>query len=312
MKSVRNPERWRIACALAAVYVLWGSTYLAIKIAIETLPPFLMAGTRFMTAGTLLYVFMRVRGESAPTRRHWRSALIAGAFLMMASNGLVSWAEKRIDSSLAALLVGTVPLWMMLLDWIRPGGTRPSIATILGVLVGIVGVALLVWPDDGADAVPLSIAGVVALLAATFAWSIGSIYSRGAEFPRSPALATAMQMLCGGALQFTLGTAIGEWHGFDPSRVSTSSVLGVVYLLVAGSLIGFTAYIWLLRNTSPAVASSYAFVNPLVAVLLGVTFGHEKLGSRTLFAAPVIVLAVILVVLFKKVPAPAASAAEVT
>jgi len=312
MSPEQRAQRWRLAGALAAVYVLWGSTYLAIKVAVETLPPFLMAGTRFMTAGVLLYAWTRWRGESAPHRRQWRSAAIAGGLLMLMSNGLVCWAEKRIDSSLAALLVGTVPLWMMLLDWIRPRGARPSMPTIAGVLVGVLGVALLVWPENRPGSVALDFAGVAALLTATLCWSLGSIYSRTADLPRSPLLSTAMQMLCGGFLQFTAGSLLGEWHAFDPARVTAGSVLSLAYLLVAGSLIGFTAYIWLLRNTSPAVASSYAFVNPLVAVLLGVYLGHEKLGSRTWLAAPVIVLAVVLVVLFKKTPAPAAGAAEVS
>lgn len=289
--------RTKLVLALAAVYVLWGSTYVAIRIAIETIPPLTMAGTRFTIAGLALMGFARSRASGGATWKQWRNALVAGAFLMMASNGLVCWSETRVDSSLAALLVATVPLWMMLLDWWRPGGTRPQILTIAGVAVGLAGVVVLVWPTS--TDVRIDPAGVVALLTATLCWSIGSIFTRSADLPRSMLLATSMQMLCGGLLQLLLGFFLGEWRAFEIARVTLDSMASVVYLIVFGSLVGFTAYIWLLRNTTPTRAATYAFVNPIVAVLLGAWLLDEKLSARRLLGALVIVLGVVLVIAFK-------------
>lgn len=290
-ETVRTaPSRTRLVLAFAAVYVLWGSTYVAIKFAVETLPPFTMAGVRFATAGAILFAWTHCTGESGATWRQWRNAAIAGAFMMMASNGLVSWAERRVDSSLAALLVATVPLWMMTLDWARPGGRRPTSRTIFGVCVGLVGVAILVRPEDGA--VRLDPLGVVALLVATLCWSIGSLYTRTADLPKSMILATAMQMTCGGALQILLGAGLGEWATFEPSSVSAKSLWSLGYLLVAGSLVGFTTYVWLLRNTTAARASTYAYVNPIVAVILGVWLAGETITTSRLAGAAVVVIGV--------------------
>ncbi|MDZ4772592.1 MAG: EamA family transporter [Planctomycetota bacterium] len=286
------PSRGRLIAAFAAVYILWGSTYVAIKFAVETLPPFTMAGVRFVTAGIILLAWTQLRGEGGATLRQWRSAAIAGALMMMASNGLVCWAEKRVDSSLAALLVATVPLWMMTLDWARRGGSRPSAATLTGVIVGLVGVAILVWPEEGR--VQLDFAGVAALLVATLCWSIGSIYTRSADLPKSMIRATAMQMTCGGVLQFALGTALGELQTFEPDLVTAKSVWSLAYLLVAGSLVGFTAYIWLLRNTTAARAATYAYVNPIVAVILGAWLASEEITWRRLVGAGVVLLGVVL------------------
>lgn len=295
--NLEPAKRARLVGALFCVWVLWGSTYYAIRVAVEVLPPFLMAGSRFLFAGTLLMAFALARGEPRPRREHVVPALVSGALLMLASNGLVCWAETRVASSIAALVVSCVPLWMLLFDWWRPGGVRPPLAGFAGVAVGIAGVALLSAPDPSH---PLDALGIAALLGATISWSIGSLYSRQARLPQSQMVSTAAQMLCGGALQVIGGIAFGETARVDVAAIEPRHVLGWLWLVGAGSLLGFSAYLWLLKNTSPAVATSYAFVNPLVALTLGTWLGAETLPGRAWFAAALIVGAVALVVAGKR------------
>jgi len=292
-------KRARLVGALFCVWVLWGSTYYAIRVAVEVLPPFLMAGSRFLFAGALLMTFALVRGEARPRREHVVPALISGALLMLASNGLVCWAETRVASSIAALVVSCVPLWMLLFDWWRPGGTRPPAFGFAGVAVGIGGVALLSAPDPEH---PLDVLGIAALLGATISWSIGSLYSRQARLPESQMVSTAAQMLCGGALQVVGGLAFGEGARLDVAAVEMRHVVAWAWLVGAGSLLGFSAYLWLLKNTTPAVATSYAFVNPLVALTLGAWLGGETLPTRVWIASALIVGAVALVVAGKRKP----------
>lgn len=291
--STPREGRGRLVLALLCVWVLWGSTYYAIRVAVEVLPPFLMAGTRFVLAGTILLAFALVRGEARPRREHLVPALIAGALLMLCSNGLVCWAETRVESSVAALVVSCVPLWMLLLDWARPAGTRPPLASFGGVAVGIAGVALLAAPDPSH---PLDTLGIAALVGATISWSAGSLYTRQAKLPPSQPVSTALQMLCGGALQVLFGLIAGEGARVDFALVEARHVASWLWLVGAGSLLGFSAYLWLLRNTTPAVATSYAFVNPLVALALGAWLGGETLSVRVWIAAGLIVGAVALVV----------------
>jgi drug/metabolite transporter (DMT)-like permease len=295
-----------VLAAFAAVYLLWGSTYLAIIFALETMPPLLMAGARFLLAGGILYGVMRLRGEPAPTRRHWRSTAIIGGLLLMCGNGGVTLAERTVPSGVAALLVAMVPMWMVLLEWLRPGGTRPTRRTLLGLLVGFAGIVVLVGPGAlGNDGVDLFGAGLVMVGAA--AWAGGSIYSRGAELPKSALLATGMEMLWGGAWLTLAATLTGELRRVDPSSFSTESILAYLYLVVFGSLVGFTAYIWLLGVSTPARVSTYAYVNPLVAVLLGWWVLNEPLTPRVLGAAAIIVLAVAVITTGKR-PQPVSSA----
>ena len=286
-----SPSRpWAIWPALLAVYVIWGSTYLAIRFAVETLPPFLMAGTRFLLAGAVLYAWRRVRGDARPTAPEWRSAAIVGGFLLVGGNGGVVWAEQRIVSSVAALLVSTVPLWMVLLDLLRPGGRRPGWREIVGLLAGFAGVVVLVRPTQSESAVGrVDLLGAAALSLGAFLWSIGSLYSRRAPLPASPLLATGMEMLAGGVGLLLLGTLSGEWGRLDPSTFAARSLWGLVYLVVFGSWIAFTAYTWLLRVAPTPLVSTYAYVNPLVAILLGHLLDGDPLTIRTLLAAAVIV-----------------------
>jgi drug/metabolite transporter (DMT)-like permease len=299
-----------VVLALGTVYVLWGSTYLGMRIAVETIPPFLMAGVRYGLAGLILYLWARWRGAPRPEPVHWRSAAVIGALLLMIGNGGVVWAEQKVASGLASLLVATEALWIVLLQWLRRGGVRPGWRTFTGVGFGFTGLAILLGPGAKGALEP---AGAVALLLAALSWAIGSLYAQKAPLPETPLLATGMQMLCGGGLLMILGAVTGEAQRFDPSRVSNDSLLAMTYLLVFGSLIGFTAYSWLLRNVSPTLASTYAYVNPVVAVFLGWALAGEPVTATTIVAAAVIVTGVALITSAsgpKKAEAPGKSPAE--
>ncbi|HEV8631542.1 MAG TPA: drug/metabolite exporter YedA [Thermoanaerobaculia bacterium] len=307
MTAAARRSRLKVAAAFAAVYVLWGSTYLAIRFALETLPPFWMASSRFLIAGSLLYVWARRRGAAPPQRLHWRSALIVGGLLLLGGNGGVVWAEQRVPSGLAALLVATVPLWMVMLDGAGRGWRRPATQVLLGVALGLAGVALLVGPGRFAGGRGVDPLGAVVLIAASLSWTAGSLYSRRAPLPASPLLGTAMQMLGGGACLAVAGLVAGEWHRLDLAAASQRSLLAVAYLVVFGSLVGFTAYAWLLRVSTPPLVATYAYVNPVVAVLLGWAFAGEPVTARTLVAAAVIVGAVMLITTHRARPRAVAS-----
>jgi drug/metabolite transporter (DMT)-like permease len=297
-QSVPSASRLALASAFAIVYFVWGSTYLAIRFAIETLPPFLMASVRFLAAGAVLYVWSRtVGGAAAPNRTQWRAAAIVGLLLLLIGNGLVVWSEQRIPSGMAALLVGTVPCFMVLLDWLRTNGQRPTKRVVAGLALGLLGLLWLVGPDSVMGGGRADLLGAAALVAASFSWAYGSIWSRQAPMPASPFLSTAMQMLAASVALLGVSVVLGEpWH-FDPSAVSLRSWLGLLYLVVFGSLVGFSAYVWLLRASTPARVSTYAYVNPVVAVLLGAALAGEVLTTRMIVAAAVIVSGVALITL---------------
>ncbi|MEZ4414179.1 MAG: EamA family transporter [Gemmatimonadota bacterium] len=293
MSTARSePGRLRILSAFAAVYIIWGSTYLAIRLAIETLPPFLMASIRFVVAGGVLYLWARVRGARAPSLGQWRSATIVGGLLLLCGNGGVVWAEQYVPSGIAALLVATVSLWIVLVDWGFGDRRRPTPLLWLGLAVGLGGVGLLVAHDDFGygDAGGLVAAGVVVV--AALAWASGSIYSRTAALPESPRLATAMEMLAGGVLLGVVGAATGELRVFDLSALSLRSLLALAYLIVFGALIAYPAYVWLLRVQPAARVATYSYVNPAVALFLGWALADEPLAPRTALAATVIVFSV--------------------
>ena len=285
----------RLVAAFAAVYLIWGSTYLAIRLAIDTLPPFTMAGFRFLLAGTLLYGWMRLRRAAPPVRIHWRSAAIVGGLMLLGGNGGVTWAEQSVPSGLAALLIGTVPLWMVILEAMRLGGSRPTRRMGVGLALGLAGIFLLIGPVNLAGGEGVDPIGAGVLLFAALSWAGGSLYSRQAPLPAAPLLGTAMEMLAGGALLLFAGGLTGEWARLDLGAVSSRSLLALAYLVIFGSLMGFTAYLWLLRNTTPARASTYAYVNPMVAVFLGWIVLGEPLTWQTLLAAAVIISAVVLI-----------------
>lgn len=284
--------RWKIAIAFFAVYVFWGTTYLAIRVAVEEIPPYLMAGSRFVLAGLVLFVWARSRGDPAPTAQQWRAAAVVGAFLLLGGNASVAWAEQRVPSGLAALLIGVMPIWMVGLEWLRRG-SRPSKQVVGGLLLGAVGVGLLVLPRGGGNDMDLLGAAVLILAAASWAW--GSVISKSAPLPKSPFLATSLEMIAGGVVCLLVAVLSGELKGFSVSEVSGRAAVAWLYLVVFGSLIAFTAYIWLLGVTSIAKVGTYAYVNPIVAVLLGWAVLGETVTWRTAVAAAVILLGVALV-----------------
>ncbi len=276
------------------IYIVWGSTYLSIRFAVETIPPFFMAAARFLIAGGLLFGIRRLAGDPLPRRIETRSAAIIGLFLLLGGNGSVTWAEQTVPSGMAALMVSSAPLWMLMMETVLPGGRRPPLRALLGILVGFVGVLLLLWPGESGGLLRLNPAGAAALVFATLAWSFGSIYSRNAELPSSPLMSTAVEMLAGGLALALLGILTGETARLDLPGISLQSLLGLGYLVVFGSLVGFSAYTWLLRVAPTSLVSTYAYVNPLVALLVGALLGNESFSARTLLAAGVILGAVAL------------------
>ena len=290
-----HPPQGKVIAAFAAVYLIWGSTYLGIRFAIETIPPHLMAGARFLLAGAVLYAWLRWRGAPKPTVRNWRASAIVGGFLLLGGNGAVVWAETRVPSGLTALLVAMVPIWMLVLE-MHPqlGGRRPRAAVVAGIVLGLAGLVVLVAPGKLAGRVDLLGAGVLVL--GCLSWAFGSLHSRVAELPKSGFLAAAMEMLCGGALLLLFGLATGQAGQLSVAAMSTRSLVALAYLVVFGSLVGFTAYIWLLGATTPARVSTYAYVNPVVAVLLGWSLANEPMTLRTMLAAAVIIGAVVVII----------------
>lgn len=299
-ESKPRPATSLVLAAFAAVYLLWGSTYLAIRVAIDTLPPLLMAGARFLLAGTILYAVMRLRGVPAPTRRQWRSTAIVGTLMLMCGNGGVVMAERTVPTGVAALLVAMVAFWMVLLEWMRPGGARPTLRVVAGLLIGFAGIVILVGPAGIVGGERVDPWGALLLMIGSAAWAAGSIYARAAELPRSALLATAMEMLAGGAALTIAGSLRGELASANPAAFTTESVLALLYLVVFGSLVGFSAYVWLLQVSTAARVSTYAYVNPVVAVLLGWWLLDEPLTSRVLAAAVVIILAVAVITTGKR------------
>jgi drug/metabolite transporter (DMT)-like permease len=297
MNTFEHASRRMLLLAFLAIYVSWGSTYLAIRFAIETMPPFTMAGARFLIAGGVLYAFLRLRGEGRPRAGHWLSAAVVGALLLGVGNGGVTWAEQRIPSGVAALLVAGTPAWMVLFDWLRPAGRRPSWLVGAGLALGVAGIFLLVGPGDLVGSARTDLAGAAAVLVGSMAWAFGSIVSRSLRHPSSVFLATAMQMIVAGVLLTAVGGGAGEWGTVDWGGISRTSALAFLYLIVFGSWIGFGAYVYLLRVTSAARASTYAYVNPVVAVLLGWSLAGEVLDLRMVAAMVVIVAGVALITL---------------
>jgi drug/metabolite transporter (DMT)-like permease len=294
----------RTWAALIAVYIVWGSTYLAIRFTIDTIPPFLSAGIRFLVAGAILYFWRRFSGDPAPSKAEWRSASIIGLLLLLSGNGALVWAESRIPSGIASLFIATAPFWMVLIDALRPSGVRANWLTWLGVLVGLIGTALLANPWQAHTINPaLDPVGIIVLLVAALSWSIGSLYSRKAPLPNSPLLGTGMEMLVGSLGLFVFGTLVGEWHQFHITAISLRSLGGLAYLIVFGSGIGFVAYTWLLRNAPTPIVSTYAYVNPVVAILLGSVIVHEPLEGIEIISAMIIIAGVILITTAKSLAA---------
>ena len=292
------PKRSLVVIAFAALYLIWGSTFLGIRFAIETIPPFLMAGARFVAAGLIMYAIAWSQGIGKSTWANWRTSLIIGACLLLAGNGGVTISEQYIDSGLAALIVAIVPIYIVLLAWATGMARRPIPVVWLGLVGGFLGVGTLLGPalrfsSSGGrhPAIGMSI-----LLFSSFIWSAGSLYSRKAKHAASPFLTAAQQMICGGLLLLLAGVVTGETRRLHPSSMSILSLASFAYLVIIGAVVGYTAYIWLLRHCDPAKVATYAYVNPIVAVLLGAAFAGETLRMRTLVAAGLIIGSVALVI----------------
>jgi drug/metabolite transporter (DMT)-like permease len=288
-------DRTRVILAFAAVYVLWGSTYLFMKYAVETIPPFLLGASRFVVAGLILYLAARARGAPDATRSEWQVAVVTGLLMLGVGNGAVMWSVQFVPSGLAALVVATVPLWIALFDWIRPRGRRPRPAVFVGLGLGLLGMVTLVGPRAIIGEGNIDALGAAVLVVGSMSWAFGSIVTRSSGHPRSPLVSTALQMLAAGVAFTIVALASGELRAFSVGAVTPKSLLGWVYLVVAGSLIGFTAYIYLLGKVSAAKAATYAYVNPVIAVILGWAFANEPLGARTLIAATVILAGVAMI-----------------
>lgn len=287
-----RPASWKILSAFAIIYLVWGSTYLAIRVGVLEMPPFLMAGIRFFLAGLILYAWMRLTGVPSPTRREWRDAMILGALMFLMDYACLFWAEQRVPSGISAVVLAAIPVCITLLEILVLRTQRLTTQLALGLIVGIAGVGVLVNPFSPMGEAPLDKWGVVALIVACWGWSIGTIVTRRVALPKSKAMGSAIQMLCGGSQLLVLAVVTGEVGRFHPSRISTQAWFSLFYLITAGSILAFTAYVWLLHYESPTKVGTYAYVNPIVAVILGALLGGETVGRRTVLAGILILIGV--------------------
>ena len=285
-----DKRQLQIIGAFAAVYIVWGATYLAIRIAVETIPPFLMAGTRFMTAGLVLHAVLRASGVPAPTRIHWRSAFIIGGLLLFGGNGGLTWAEQYVTSSLAAVLVATIPLWVAIYEWLQ--GKYPGHTAVAGLIIGFGGITYLINPFhmDGDS----NLFAMLVILVAASIWAYGTVYARQAPLPKSAFMSVSMEMISGGALLLILSGLTGDFATFQPNSVSLESLAGLGFLIVFGSIIAFTAFFWLIKEVGPSKATTNAYVNPVVAVFLGWSIGSEPLTANIIIGATLTISAVVL------------------
>lgn len=291
--SVQSSRVVAVALGFAAIYLIWGSTYLGIRYAVETIPPLLMMGIRHTTAGILVYCWARSRGAAAPKSKHWAYAAITGLFLFAAGHGILAWAEQKIPSGMAALLCATLPLWTVFVSRIQGAEQKLSGRAWAGLILGFAGVAVLIGPNALRGPGALSLWGVLAALASSVAWAIGTIYSKSVRMSSSTMLAAAMQMIAGGLLLLLAATASGE--SMHVASFSLRSLFALTYLIVFGSIIAFTVFTWLLTVASPSRVSTFAYVNPVVAVLLGWALAGEAVGWNTWVSALIIVAGVALV-----------------
>ncbi len=287
-----RPASWKILSAFAIIYLVWGSTYLAIRIGVLEMPPFLMAGIRFFLAGLILYAWMRLTGVPSPTKREWRDAMILGALMFLMDYACLFWAEQRVPSGISAVVLAAIPVCITLLEILALRTQRLTTQLALGLVLGIAGVAVLMNPFSSMGEAPLDKRGVIALVVACWGWSIGTIVTRRVTLPKSKAMGSAMQMLCGGSQLLVLAVVAGEVGQFHPSRVSGAAWFSLFYLITAGSILAFTAYVWLLHYESPTKVGTYAYVNPIVAVILGAVLGGETVGRRTVLAGVLILIGV--------------------
>ena len=310
MESTSHPRAWKVLLAFASIYFVWGSTFLAIRVGVREVPPFLLAGMRFLIAGAVLYAGMRIKGTSSPTAREWTSATLLAVLIFVFDYGLLFWAERRVPSGIAAVMMATIPVFMALSEIfiVKTQRLTPRLATAL--LVGIAGVAVLVSHSVTFRDTPIDTLGACALIVASVSWSVASALTRKLPLPAEKAMSSGAQMLAGGILLTITAALLGEFHGFHAQAVSLKAWLALAYLIVAGSIIGFTAYVWLIHHESPTKVGTYAYVNPVVAVIVGYVFGGEPLGPRTVLGTLLVLVSVIVITTAKKVRASGASSFE--
>jgi len=287
-----KPTRAMVILAFGIIYVLWGSTYLAIRVVVETLPPFLSGGVRFLVAGSALLMLLWMRGVPLPNGLEWRNASVVGLLLLVSGNGLVMWAEKSISSGLTALLIALTPVWFALLDWARPNGTRPGWRTLAGIVVGFSGIVVLINGDARVNG---SLLAAIAVIMAGISWAGGSLYAKHTSNGSSAWMNAATQMICGGGGLLLAGTILGEPWRTEWSGVSARSLLALGYLVVFGSWIAFSAYVWLLQVSTPSRVSTYAYVNPVIAVFLGWALLGETVSSRMFLGMLIVVAGVVII-----------------
>ena len=288
-------SRAKLIAAFAAIYIIWGSTYLGIKYAIESIPPFMVGGVRFLIAGTLLYAWARFKSGVKPTGEQWRQGLLLGVFLLGVGNGCVVWAQQRTPSGITALVVAIVPLMVVLIEWLRPGGKHPGAAALTGVIIGLAGMALLIGPSAFMGASDVQPLAALVLLFGSLSWSAATVFGKRVSVPPVPPLASAIQLFGGGLSLMIVSAIAGELGRVQPADFSLRAVLAVWYLIIFGSIIAFSAYSWLLRVASPTKISTYAYVNPIVAMFLGWAVAGEEMSVRVLVAAAVVLAGVALI-----------------
>ena len=295
MDATNRPPTWKVLLAFSIIYFVWGSTFLAIRIGVSEVPPFLLAGMRFLLAGIPLYAWMRAQGAPSPTRREWTSAALLALLIFVGDYGLVFWAERRVPSGLTAIMMATIAMFMALSEILILGTQKLTARLAFALLVGIGGVAVLVSHTLSFGEVPIDTSGAIALLVAALSWSVASVLTRKLPLPASKPMSSAAQMLCGGVLLTLTASALGEFRGFHPQAVSRGAWAALAYLVVAGSIIAFTAYVWLIHHESPTRVGTYAYVNPVVAVALGYFLGGETVGPRTLLGTLLVLISVVVI-----------------
>jgi drug/metabolite transporter (DMT)-like permease len=294
MKSDR-PASWQIVLAFATIYLVWGSTFLAIRVGVREVPPFLLAAMRFVVAGVVLYGWMRWKGTPAPTRREWITSFLLGFLIFVVDYGCLFWAEQRVPSGIAAVVLATIPVFMSLSEIIVLRTQRLTLRLSVALLIGIFGVAVLMNRSLSLGEAPIDHAGATALLVAAVSWSIAAAFTRKLPLPKSKPMSSAAQMSAGGFQLLVLAAITGEFRGFQIQTVSFAAWFSLLYLIVAGSIVAFTAYVWLLHYESPTKVGTYAYVNPLVAVVLGYLLGGESIGMRTGLGTFLILISVIVI-----------------
>ena len=300
MTATSHPRTWKVLLAFAIIYFVWGSTFLAIRVGVREVPPFLLAGLRFLIAGVALYLWGRARGTPAPTPREWRAASLLSILMFVLDYGLLFWAERRVPSGIAAVMLATIPVFMALGEVFFLRTQRLTWQLAFTLLVGIAGVAVLVGYSplghrtSRAEA-PMDAAGALALIVASISWSAAGLLSRKMALPTAKAMSSGAQMLAGGAMLLVTSALLGEFRGFHPQAVSRGAWLALAYLIVAGSIVAFTAYVWLLHHESPTKVGTYAYVNPVVAVLLGYFLGGETIGPRTVVGTLLVLVSVVVI-----------------